>query len=201
MRESTTATEVAFGAKLGTSEVNNYDFTVVNNTGAAITSFSVSWDVEQYSQDTRPTSLDFFYNLNGGTFGTTGVTGTTLTSASTGAATATTNLAATAVTSRSITITGISLPDGQNAVFRYVFKGNNGTGSNAHIGLDNFSVSATSVASAIPTITGLSPNSVTAGAAAQTLTVNGANFISSSVVNFNGTVRTTTFVSATQLTT
>ena len=36
LRESTTATEVAFGAKLGTAEVNNYDFTVVNNTGAPI---------------------------------------------------------------------------------------------------------------------------------------------------------------------
>ncbi|GAB3856975.1 hypothetical protein GCM10028822_29980 [Hymenobacter terrigena] len=52
----------------------------------------------------------------------------------------------------------------------------------------------------VPTITSLAPSSVTAGAAAQTLTVNGTNFISTSVVNFNGTARTTTFVSATQLT-
>ncbi|MBH8557764.1 T9SS type A sorting domain-containing protein [Hymenobacter negativus] len=51
-----------------------------------------------------------------------------------------------------------------------------------------------------PTISSLSPSSVTAGAAAQTLTVNGTNFIASSVVNFNNTARTTTYVSATQLT-
>ncbi|MDB5267684.1 MAG: hypothetical protein JWP58_724 [Hymenobacter sp.] len=51
-----------------------------------------------------------------------------------------------------------------------------------------------------PTISSLSPSSVTAGAAAQTLTVNGTNFIASSVVNFNSTARPTTYVSATQLT-
>jgi redox-regulated HSP33 family molecular chaperone len=51
-----------------------------------------------------------------------------------------------------------------------------------------------------PTITSLSPTSVTAGSAAFTLTVNGTGFISGSVVNFNGTGRVTTFVSATQVT-
>ncbi|MFD2720790.1 DUF4394 domain-containing protein [Hymenobacter monticola] len=53
---------------------------------------------------------------------------------------------------------------------------------------------------AAPTITSLSPASVTAGAAAQTLTVNGTGFISSSTVSFNGNTRATTLVSATQLT-
>ena len=53
---------------------------------------------------------------------------------------------------------------------------------------------------AAPTITSLSPAAVTAGAAAQTLTVNGAGFTNGSTVSFNGTTRATTFVSATQLT-
>ncbi|WP_125932634.1 beta strand repeat-containing protein, partial [Hymenobacter glacialis] len=52
----------------------------------------------------------------------------------------------------------------------------------------------------VPAISSLSPSSVTAGAAPQTLTVNGSNFLASSVVNFNGSARTTTFVSASQLT-
>jgi hypothetical protein len=52
----------------------------------------------------------------------------------------------------------------------------------------------------VPTITSLSPTSATAGGAAFTLTVNGTNFIASSVVNFNGAAKTTTFVSATQIT-
>ena len=51
-----------------------------------------------------------------------------------------------------------------------------------------------------PTVTNLSPASVTAGAAAQTLTVNGTNFLTTSVVNFNGLPRPTTFFSATLLT-
>lgn len=52
----------------------------------------------------------------------------------------------------------------------------------------------------IPTITSLSPNAVTAGGAGFTLTVNGTNFINGSTVQWNGSARTTTFVSATQLT-
>jgi hypothetical protein len=52
----------------------------------------------------------------------------------------------------------------------------------------------------VPTITSLSPTSTTAGSAAFTLTVNGSGFLSSSVVNFNGTARVATFVNATQLT-
>src|SRR5260370_16801596 len=51
-----------------------------------------------------------------------------------------------------------------------------------------------------PTITSMSPTSAIAGAAAFTLTVNGANFVTGSMVNFNGNALATTFVSATQLT-
>jgi YVTN family beta-propeller protein len=52
----------------------------------------------------------------------------------------------------------------------------------------------------IPTITTVSPNNALAGGAAFTLTINGANFVAASIVNFGGTARTTTFVNATQLT-
>jgi subtilisin family serine protease len=52
----------------------------------------------------------------------------------------------------------------------------------------------------VPSIMSLSPASTTAGAAAFTLTVDGVNFDSSAVVRWNGANRTTTFVSATQLT-
>jgi len=51
----------------------------------------------------------------------------------------------------------------------------------------------------VPTVTSLSPSSATAGGAAFTLTVTGTNFISGSVVNWNGGSRTTTYVSATQV--
>jgi hypothetical protein len=51
----------------------------------------------------------------------------------------------------------------------------------------------------VPSISSLSPNSVIAGAAAFTLTVNGANFVAGSLVKWNGSDRTTTFVNATTL--
>ena len=51
----------------------------------------------------------------------------------------------------------------------------------------------------VPALTTLSPSSATAGGTAFTLTVNGGSFVSSSVVRWNGTNQTTTFVSATQL--
>jgi hypothetical protein len=50
-----------------------------------------------------------------------------------------------------------------------------------------------------PAIASLSPASLPAGSGALTLTVNGTGFVSSSVVQWNGTARPTTFVSATQL--
>jgi len=51
----------------------------------------------------------------------------------------------------------------------------------------------------VPAITSLSPNSTAAGGPAFTLTVTGSNFISSSTVQWNGSARTTSFVSATQV--
>src|SRR5438552_4215596 len=52
----------------------------------------------------------------------------------------------------------------------------------------------------VPTITSISPTSAPAGGPQFTLTVNGTNFVSASVVYWNGTALTTTCVNATQLT-
>jgi photosystem II stability/assembly factor-like uncharacterized protein len=51
----------------------------------------------------------------------------------------------------------------------------------------------------VPAATSLSPASAIAGGASFTLTVTGTNFVSTSTVNWNGSARTTTFVSATQV--
>jgi hypothetical protein len=52
----------------------------------------------------------------------------------------------------------------------------------------------------VPSVTSISPVNATAGGSAFTLAVTGSNFITSSKVSWNGADRTTTFVSATQLT-
>ncbi len=52
----------------------------------------------------------------------------------------------------------------------------------------------------IPRLTSITPSSVEAGNAALTLTVIGSNFVSDSVIRWNGQVRPTTFANSTQLT-
>ena len=51
----------------------------------------------------------------------------------------------------------------------------------------------------LPSVTSISPGSANTGDSDFTLTVTGSNFVATSVVNWNGTARTTTFASATQL--
>lgn len=51
-----------------------------------------------------------------------------------------------------------------------------------------------------PTLTSINPTSVVAGSSSFTLTATGSNFVSSSVINFNGSALTTTYVSASSLT-
>ena len=51
-----------------------------------------------------------------------------------------------------------------------------------------------------PSLAAISPAAVSAGSAAFTMTLNGANFVSDSVVQVNGSSRNTTFVSTNQLT-
>jgi len=58
------------------------------------------------------------------------------------------------------------------------------------------------VAGTVPAISQLAPDSATSGGAAFMLTVNGSNFSTKAVVNWNGTAQTanTTYVSGSQLT-
>lgn len=63
------------------------------------------------------------------------------------------------------------------------------------------SITATfTLANPVPTTTSISPTTKTVGDALFTLTVNGTNFIVGSVVRFNGSSRTTTYVNGTRLT-
>ena len=52
----------------------------------------------------------------------------------------------------------------------------------------------------VPSITSFSPASALASAAAFTLTINGSGFVPTSVVSFNGSAKTTTFVTSSSLT-
>lgn len=73
-------------------------------------------------------------------------------------------------------------------------------GGTNRINIDNVVVNDYSATNPAPTLSSLSPNSATAGAATLNITLTGTNFVSSSVANWNGSALATTFVSATQLT-
>jgi hypothetical protein len=67
------------------------------------------------------------------------------------------------------------------------------------VGCGGGSASPTSPPNPVPSTSAIIPSTVVAGSTGFTLTVTGSNFIRSSVVNWNGTSRGTTFVSATEL--
>jgi hypothetical protein len=56
------------------------------------------------------------------------------------------------------------------------------------------------MAAGVPAVAQLMPNTATAGGPAFTLTVNGSNFVSGSVVWWNGAILTTMFVTGSQIT-
>jgi hypothetical protein len=77
--------DIAFGTK---RQPNTTPITLawsfINQTGAALSGFNVSWDVEQYTQGGRPTKIDFDYDANSAGPTQAGISGTTLTTAQTG---------------------------------------------------------------------------------------------------------------------
>ena len=123
----------------------------MNQTGADISSFNVSWDIEQYTQGGRPTKIDLDYNPNGAGATQAGIVGTTLTTAQTGTPTTGANLPGGTspgggppiITSRSVSISlGTPLANGQSIDFRWITTGNDPSGANAHFAVDNLSVTA-----------------------------------------------------------
>jgi hypothetical protein len=116
----------------------------VNQTGADISSFDVSWNVEQYTQGGRPTQLDFEYDANGAGPTQAGISGTTLTTAQNGTPTTGSNLPGPPiVTARSVTISlATPLANGQPIDFRWLTFGTDPAGAHAHFAVDNVSVTA-----------------------------------------------------------
>ncbi len=103
--------------------------------------------------------------------------------------------AATFVSSTQLTI-GLTAADEATAGSYAVVVTNPGPGGGASNAL-NFLVTTNNP---VPTITSLSPASALVGAAAETLTIKGTNFLSTSTVTYNGAGHAATFVSSTQLT-
>jgi C1A family cysteine protease len=72
--------------------------------------------------------------------------------------------------------------------------------TNRNVCVKGFTAPGTPPANPVPSLSSINPSSATAGGSAFTLTVTGSSFISGSKVRWNGADRTTTYVSASQLT-
>jgi Concanavalin A-like lectin/glucanases superfamily len=107
-----------------------------------------------------------------------------------GAARATTFVSATQLTAA---IPATDIAAGGTAQVTVVNAGPGGGTSNPQ----TFTINAAS--NPVPALSGMTPSSALAGGNGFTLTVTGTNFVTGSVVRWNGAARTTTYVSATEL--
>ncbi|WP_284651798.1 InlB B-repeat-containing protein [Flavobacterium terrisoli] len=112
-------------------------------------------------------------------------------------------------TACTVSVNNVTLPaacENQTSVsLRWIMTSNTQSGSASAVAAAGTSqitaISITGVPNPTPTTTSITPSSATAGGAGFALTVNGTNFINGlSTVTWNGANRTTTFVSATELT-
>jgi hypothetical protein len=141
-RATSTSTDYSILQKQATTGSTTFTFSTVNNTASILNGFVVNWNVEQFNKAGRATTVELSYNINGGAYVTTGITGTNLFTGLTG----TDSSFLLSSTSRSVTLSGLSISAGANVNFRFNISNGTGSGSNAHIGIDDFSVYATGAA-------------------------------------------------------
>ena len=185
-------------------------FAVADLNGDGIPDLAATW----YTQDTAVGRIAVFYGLGDGTFNATPIqlsagqepvwiaTGDFDGNGSPDLITANENDGTDSVilnlstTTASAVLTQVAVSgSGTHNVFAQ-YAGNTAfaASSSSTIGL---TAGGTAVA---PTVTSFSPSGVVAGSGAFTLTVNGTNFATGSYIKWNGSARTTAFVSATKLT-
>jgi len=149
-RASSSSSDYSILQKVAASGSTSFTFSGVNNTASTLNGFVITWNVEQFTLTNRATTVDLTYRINSGTYGSTGITGTTLFTATTGTTAPIFSLTS---TPRSITISGLSIPASDTISFKFTLATGAGSGNNAHIGIDDFTLYATSAAVVAPSIT------------------------------------------------
>jgi len=161
-----------FMTSSGYASPNSIMVGYVNNNATALTAVTLAFDYERYRINTAAAQVNFFYSTDGSTW--IAVTGGDSGAFATGANTYTFT-GGTVVSKTGISITGLNVAPGSKIYFRWNF---NTTGSNSQgLGLDNVSVVGTFASGGVPpTVTGISPGSISANAgdtASITVTANG----------------------------
>jgi|GEM_PF-2568285 len=194
-----TATDRALGflSSGGYTVPRSIIYAFTNNTSAVVNSIDVSWNYEKYRTGSRAFDFNFFHGSNAAAIATAATGGNQAYAADAA------NAPVSAVTSisKSVTISGLSIAVGGTYYLCWTY--NAGGSSNGQgLAIDDFTIKLNhGVVVPVPTTTSITPSSATVGSPGFTITVNGTNFVSgSSSVTWNGSPRTTTFVSATELT-
>lgn len=145
---------------------------IQNNTGSTITDLSLSWNYEKYRSGTRQFNWTFFRGSDGLNW-TANTSGDQL---YTPDANNTTISNPPGSVNKSINITGLNIPNGSFYYFRWVYTGLAGSTNSQAIGIDDFSITATTPTPAI-SISSIPNFSTISGTVApiQTYTVSGAN--------------------------
>lgn len=112
---------------------------IVNNTGSTIISFSISFDYEKYRSGSRAFDWTFFHGNDGSSWAS--ISGGDQAYAAD--ANNTTVYNPPTIISKTVTITGIAVPDGSSYYFRWTYTGSGGSTNGQAIGIDNFSITAT----------------------------------------------------------
>jgi len=181
-RASSASSDYSLLQKQATSGSTTFTFNAVNNTGSAIDGFVITWNVEQFEDAGRATTVAFDYRIGAGAWSTTGVTGTNTYTSTTGSSTTFTVVQ----TARSITITGLSVANASTVDFRFSVANGAVSGSNCHVGIDDFTVYATSTSPTIiaspASLTGFTYNVGSGPSVNQTFTVSGSNLTNNIVL-------------------
>ncbi|OWY24672.1 hypothetical protein C7N43_20825 [Sphingobacteriales bacterium UPWRP_1] len=107
---------------------------VCNNSGSALTSLTISYDILAYNDQGRSTSFNFFYSTDGSTYNQVSALDYTTPAAADA-------LPAVVTVPRSTTLTGLNIPNGALFFLRWFGNDVSGSGSRDEIGLDNILVS------------------------------------------------------------
>ena len=176
---TTTATAIssagnyAVTAAVGTLAATNYSFTFVSGTltvGKAMLTVTANNAMSTYGQTPGPFTASYTGFVNGDT-----------SAVLTGSPSLTTTVTAASPAGNYLITAALGTLSATNYAFGFV----NGT---------------LTVNNPIPSITGFSPSSVSAGSLSQTLTISGLNFISGATLTFNGLSHAVTFLNSATLT-
>lgn len=145
---------------------------VQNNTGGNVTDLAVSFDYEKYRSGTRAFNMTFFRSSDGITW-TSVASGDQIYAAD---ANNTTIFNPPTAITKTVNVTGLSIPNGGFYYFKWTMTGVGGSTNGQAIGVDNVSVMATTPTPAI-TVSSITNFSTISGVVApiQTYTVSGAN--------------------------